>query len=85
MPLAELKKTKFKHQMVGKDWSEFAEQMGVDPDMWRVMEIGDFFRFPDEWPFTDRDILWLIDDPRFDHDFVLVKYGGKRFIERIDK
>jgi len=85
MPLSLLKTTKFKHQQVGVDWSDKADMMQLDPWNWKLMDEGDFWKIPDDWPLTDKDLLWIIDAPDFDGDFRLVKQGGKRFIERVDK
>ncbi len=80
--LKSLKKTKFEHQQTGRDWSKEAWVLLFDPWQWKAMSVGDWFLVPDIWP-PDKEILWEIDDPRYDRDFVLVRYNGKRYIERI--
>ncbi len=84
--LRKMRRRIFEHQQVGKDYSHLADStLMFDAYMWNTLEIGDWFEIPKKWGMPDMYILWEIDHPSFNHDFVLVKYGGKRFIERVDK
>lgn len=82
MPLTKYKRSSFCHSRQGTEWD--GTGIFFDAGQWEGMELGDYFQIPALWP-PDRVILWEIDRPEYSGDFALVRWEGKRYIERIDK